>query len=137
MIGLAALALPRAFLHDLGIDVDTFGIVVLAVGPPAIWIFVAVRARVPSPVLTLVAVGTLYGLALGIVHNLTWNTVFDDGVPPLDEELAGRLGAEAGSAVVRAAMTLSSIFTGMVIGLIAGLIAAAIRHVAGTDRRDR
>ena len=53
VIGMAALALPRVLLHDLGVDVGTFGIVILAVGPPAIWVFVAIRARVPSPVLTL------------------------------------------------------------------------------------
>ncbi|WP_435769601.1 hypothetical protein [Nocardioides sp. SYSU DS0651] len=133
VVGLAALAVPRIVLHDLGTPVGPLVQALLTFGPPVVWVLVALRARVPSPVLTLVTVGTLYGCALALTHNLMWDTVFTDGDPTLGGALAGELDEDTEEALLRTAAGVSSVFTGMVLGLISGLVASGIRQV--TDRR--
>ena len=116
VIALAALAVPRVILHDLGSGVEAPLQAVLTLGPPLVWVLVSVRARVPSPVLTLVVVGTLYGCALAVTHNLMWDTAFADNDPALGGALAGELDEDAEEALLRAAAAVSSLFTGMVRG---------------------
>ncbi len=129
LVGLAMLSVPRVFAHDLGVDSGpVYGI--LTIGPLAVWILVALRARVPSPVLTLLAVGAIYGIALGIVHNILWDQVFAD-----DEPMLGDLDADTAEVPLRIAAFLSSVFTGVAVGVISGLIATGIRSVRSRTRR--
>lgn len=129
---LAALALPRAVLHDLGVDVGTAGNAVLALGPPAVWVVVALRTRVPSPVVTLVVVGALYGIGLGIGHNLMWDELFEES-PRLGGAVEGDLSPGVEEAVMRVVTFASSVLTGAVVGLVAGLVASALRRVGRSD----
>lgn len=133
MLALAALAVPRAVLHDLGTTAGPLVQALLALGPPVVWVLVAVRGRVPSPVLTLVTVGALYGCALALTHNLMWDSAFAGADPALGGALAGELDQDTEEALLRAAASVSSVFTGMVLGLISGLVATGIRQA--TDRR--
>ena len=137
VLGLAALAVPRVVLHDLGTTAGPPAQALLAVGPPVVWVLVAVRARVPSPVLTLVTVGALYGCALALTHNLLWNSAFTGDDPALGGALAGELDEDTEEVLLRTAATLSSIFTGMVLGLISGLVATAIRQLTNRGRGSR
>lgn len=126
VIGLAALAVPRVVVHDVGATVGPLAMALLTLGPPLVWVAVCVVRRVPSPVLTLVAVGTCYGVALAVLHNLMWGRLLADR---LEASLAGP-GVLAGQELfVRAAMSVSSLFTGMVVGLLAGLLATVVRRV--------
>lgn len=109
---LAALAVPRVFVHDLHVDVGPFGMAVLAIGPMVVWVYVVLRARVPSPVLTLLLVGLVYGGALGGLHLLMWDQTFDDDAPDL-----------------RGTVFVSSIATGAGVGVLCGLVAKLIRHL--------
>lgn len=132
LVGLAALAVPRVIVHDLGITVGPLIQAILALGPPAVWVLVAVRARVPSPVLTLVIVGSLYGCALAVAHNLMWDTALADRV--LGGPLAGKLDADTAEGLLRVATAVSSVFTGMVLGLITGLLAIVLRRLIDRQR---
>ena len=129
---LAALALPRVVVHDLGVDVGGFAMALLALGPPAVWVLVALRARVPSPVTTLQVIGAVYGIGLGIGHNLMWDAVFEES-PRLGGSLDGELPEGAEEALMRATTFGSSVFTGAVVGLVAGLVASALRRVGRSD----
>lgn len=128
VLGLALLSVPRIFAHDLGIDAGPVP-AILTIGPLAVWILVALRARVPSPVLTLLVVGAVYGLALGIVHNLLWDEVFGD-----DEPVLGELDADLAEVPLRVAAFVSSLFTGIAVGVSCGLVASAIRAVSARVR---
>ncbi|HET9422670.1 MAG TPA: hypothetical protein VFO49_16125 [Nocardioides sp.] len=127
---LALLAVPRIFVHDLGIDVGPAGTALLGLGPPALWVFVVLRARVPRPVLTLMVVGALYGVALGLVHNLLWHEVFADSEPTLN----GLVDDEAAEIPLRVATLFSSLFTGIMVGVISGVVAAGIRKLGRRSR---
>ncbi|WP_370617284.1 hypothetical protein [Mumia sp. Pv 4-285] len=132
IVALAALAMPRAVVHDLGVDVGAFVNAVLALAPPAVWVVVALRARVPSPVTTLVVVGAVYGIGLGIGHNLMWDSLFEDS-PGLGGSLDGDLTEGTEAVVMRSVTFASSLFTGAVVGLVAGLVAAGLRRLGRSD----
>jgi len=121
---LAALAMPRALVHDAGVSVPGPVQALLVVVPPAIWVAVAVLRRIPTPVTTLLVVGGLYGLGLAVVHNLYWSEAFGDRPPELGGNLAGQLAPGTEELVLRIAATASSLLTGLVVGLICGLVAA-------------
>ncbi|GAA1862869.1 hypothetical protein [Asanoa iriomotensis] len=125
VVALAALAMPRVFLHDAGVSVPGPVQGLLVFLPPAAWVAVAVWRRIAAPVVTLLAVGGLYGVGLAVVHNLFWSTAFGDRPPELGGNLAGRLGG-AEDVVLRVATTTSSLLTGLVVGLICGLVATAV-----------
>lgn len=74
---LAAIAAIRVPLHDLGI-VQEGSIVagLLVFVPLAIWVAVALRRRVPNPLLTLTAVGFAFAVMLAIMHQLFWGAAF-------------------------------------------------------------
>jgi hypothetical protein len=131
IVGLAALAVPRILLHDLGVDVGPLGAAVLAIGPSVVWVLVVLRARVASPVVTLLAVGAVYGVALGVVHNLMWDEVFGDDPPTLN----GVVDDDLAEIPLRIATFVSSLFTGIVVGLISGLAASGLRAVARSRAR--
>lgn len=131
LLGLAALALPRVLVHDLRIEVPSWVTVALALGPPAVWVGAVLWRRVPSPVLTLVVVGLLYGVGLGISHNLLWDSVFDGAEPALGGNLEGTLPGGLEAAVMRTGVLASSILTGSLVGLISGLVAQLLVLLRG------
>lgn len=134
LLGLAALAVPRVLVHDLQIEVAPWVTPVLALGPPAVWIAVALWRRVSSPVLTLVVIGMLYGVALGIGHNLMFESAFDGAPPTLGGNLEGNLPASVEMGVIRLGMMVSSILTGSLVGLISGLVAQLLSALRDRQR---
>ncbi|GII93594.1 hypothetical protein [Sinosporangium siamense] len=136
IVGLALLAVPRAILHDLHlIEGETFVNFLLVVVPLAVWIAVAVRARVPSPFLTLLVVGALYGVLLAGVHQVLWETGMDGASPSLGGNLAGRLSPASEGLLLRSFAVVSSLFTGVLAGAITGLIAWGGQRALGMRAR--
>ncbi|HEX6956176.1 MAG TPA: hypothetical protein VF156_14980 [Agromyces sp.] len=121
LIGLAALGVPRVILHDLGL-IEENGLVtwLLALLPIAAWIVVAVAAKVPNPFLTVLVIGTIFGVMLVVTHQLLWVPAFDGNPPALGD---GPLA----SLIPRVAAMTSGLFTGAIMGAIAGLVAWGIR----------
>lgn len=121
LIGLAALGVPRVVLHDLGL-IDESGPVtwLLALLPIAAWIVVAVAAKVPNPFLTVLLIGTIFGVMLVVTHQLLWVPAFDGAPPTVGDGPFGAL-------VPRVAAMVSGLFTGAIMGAIAGLVAWSVR----------
>lgn len=128
IVGLALISVPRIFAHDLGLDSGPIP-AVLTIGPIVIWIAAVLWARVPSPVVTLLVVGAVYGIALGIVHNLLWDEVFGDDPPGL-----GNLDADLSEVPLRIATAVSSFFTGVMVGLLSGVVATLVRNLSRKAR---
>ncbi len=125
LIGLAALALPRAVLLDLHlIEEDGALSWFLALGPVGVWVVAAVLARVPNPFLTLLAVGAVHGTMLVITHQLLWEPAFRGSPPAVGVGPAATL-------VPRIAAVPSGLFTGAMIGAIGGLLAGGLQSLTG------
>ena len=130
IVGLALLAVPRVVLHDLGlIHEGTFVNLLFVFLPPAIWVAVAVAARVPKPLLTLVIIGAWYGVFLAVGHQLLWDVAWGDTPPTLGGALSG-MSPAASAVLLRGSAMISSLITGVVAGLVAGLVAWLILRVA-------
>ncbi|MDG4787870.1 hypothetical protein O7626_18315 [Micromonospora sp. WMMD1102] len=130
LVGLAALAMPRVFVHDAGGRVGWPVQALLVFGPPLVWLAVAVLRRIPSPVITLLAVGGLYGAGVAVVHNLFWSDVFGNRPPRLGGNLADQLSPGTEELVFRLTTSASSLLTGLMVGLITGLLAVLVRRLA-------
>jgi hypothetical protein len=127
---LAALAVPRAIAHDLAVlPANGLADVALSVGPLVVWVVVAVIAS-RRPLGTLIAAGVGYGIALGLVHNLAWSTVWGEDPPRLGGALAGAWPPATEELLLRGATGLSSLGTGAMIGLLTGLVAWGLQEVA-------
>ncbi|MBA8822847.1 hypothetical protein FHX42_000176 [Saccharopolyspora lacisalsi] len=118
---LAALAVPRVVTHDLGL-VGPVVNALLVFGPLVCWVVVAVAAKVPRPVLTLVVVGAVHGVLLAIGHQVLWGHAYGGDVPQLGGNLED-LPWMAHSAITRATAFLSSVIVGTVVGVITGVVA--------------
>lgn len=129
VLGLAAIAVPRALVHDFAPDAAAVLSPLLAIVPMLAWIVVAVLWS-RRPLLSLVVAGGIYGVALAVVHNLAWSTVFAGGSPRLGGALTGALSPVAEEAIGRSAGTISSILTGVGTGLVCGLIAWGAQAIA-------
>lgn len=123
-VGLGLLAVPRAVLHDLGVDVGPLNLL-LVFGPPAAWVAYALRCRVERPLLPLVLVGLVYGVGLAASHMAFWNDLYDDP-PRLGGNLEGELSSGAEEAVMRVAVATSSLGVGAGVGALAGLVATVL-----------
>lgn len=135
VIGLALLAVPRVVLHDL--DVIHEGTVVNALFvfvPPVVWIAAVLWRRVPNPVVTLLAVGVLYGIVLALGHQMLWHLSVGQDPPRLGGNLAD-IDPAVQTVILRAAAAVSSLVTGTVVGVVTGLIAWALRALTGPARR--
>lgn len=137
LLALSLVAAPRVVLHDQGIGTDGPVAGLLAIGPMAVWIAVVVWSRARSPLLALLVVGLGYGVVLAVVHNLFWDEVFADGAPVLGGNLEGELSGGAEEALLRGAMTLSSVFTGAAVGLVCGLVATLLQALLVRRRAGR
>jgi hypothetical protein len=131
VVALALLGAPRVVLHDLGLGTHGPLAGLLAIGPFAVWIFVTLRARCPRPLVTLLAIGVLYGCILAIGHHL----FMDDITPRFGGTLEGRLSPGVEAAFLRTALTVSSIFTGAAVGLVCGLFAVMLRSASRRGTR--
>ncbi|MUL43805.1 hypothetical protein FZ103_22000 [Streptomonospora sp. PA3] len=127
VLGLAALGVPRAVAHDLDLVGPAVN-AVLVFGPVAVWIAVAVLGRVPRPLLALLAVGAVYGVLLGVVHQVLWTQGLG-GPPRLGGNLAGALDPTVEAALLRAAAFVSSVATGVLVGAVSGAIAWALARL--------
>lgn len=121
LVGLAALGVPRAILHDLHL-IDPSGPLtwLLALGPVAVWVWVAVAKRVPHPFLTVLVIGALLGAMLVVTHQLLWEQAYTGDLPAL-----GR--GPLATTIPRIAAVFSGLFTGALIGSVGGLIAWGIQ----------
>lgn len=127
IILLAAIAAIRVPLHDLGIVREgTMLAGLLVFVPPAVWLVVVLRRRVPSPFLTLTAVGLAYGVMLAAIHQLFWVAAYDGNMPSLGANLEGVLAPGAEALVFRASALFSSLATGTMVGALTGVVAWAI-----------
>jgi hypothetical protein len=133
---LALLAVPRVVLHDLDVIQEGTAVNALLVFlPPVVWVAVVLRARVPNPFLTLLAVGAWYGVFLALGHQLLWEASFGDDPPRLGGNLAGRLSPGAEEVVLRAFAAVSSLFTGVLVGAVTGLAGWGLSRLTGRVRR--
>ncbi|MFD5215359.1 hypothetical protein [Microbacterium sp. NPDC058345] len=124
LVGLAALGLPRVILHDLHIieqnDVLNW---VLALGPMAIWVAAAVVRKVPSPFITVLIIGVIFGAMLVITHQVLWDAAYQGDPPALGD-------SPAAAVIPRVAAVFSGMFTSALTGAVCGLIAWGIQSAA-------
>lgn len=126
---LAALGIPRAVAHDLGLAGPLANAVLVFV-PLAVWIGWVLWRRVP-PLPALPLVGAGYGVLLAVTHQLLWTRAFADSPPALGGSLAGRLSPASEDAILRLASVGSSILTGVLLGLVTGVLAWALARITG------
>lgn len=130
---LAAIAAIRVPLHDLGIVQEGDVLAPLLVfAPLALWVVVALRRRVPNPILALTAVGLAYGVMLAVVHQLFWGSAFGGAPPSFGGNLEGVLAPGLESLILRAASIPSSLVTGTMLGALTGAVAWAIERLRRT-----
>jgi hypothetical protein len=135
VVVLGLLAAPRVVLHDL--DVIKEGTLVnalLVFVPLLIWIAVAVR-RSTNPFVSLLAVGGVYGLCLVVIHNALWSHTWAGSPPTLGGNLEGRLPAGIEELILRGAMSLTSLFTGLAAGTVCGAVAWATARARARGAR--
>ena len=129
IVGLALLAAPRVVLHDLDIIHEGTAVNALFVFvPPVVWIMTALVARVPNPLITLLAVGLCYGVLLAVGHQILWTPSLDGSPPRLGGNLAG-LDPSVQTLLFRAFATVSSLLTGVVVGALSGFLAWCLKAV--------
>ncbi len=135
VLGLAALAVPRAIAHDLDlVPQPSMANTLLAAVPLVIWVVVAVLWS-RRPLLSLVVAGGIYGVALAVVHNISWAAVWGDTPPRLGGNLTGVLAPGMDETLLRGATTVSSLLTGLATGLICGLIAWGVQALVRANGR--
>jgi hypothetical protein len=136
LILLAALAVPRAIGHDLKLT-DEGDLInqILVFVPVAIWIAVVFWKKVPKPFLTLLVIGLIYGVMLGIVHQLAWEGFWRGNTPHIGGNLAGRLSPEVEAVLLRSATFISSVITGILTGAIIGAIVVGMQFIRRTFGR--
>ncbi len=128
MLGLASLGVPRVIAHDLHwVDSGSIANLLLVFVPPAIWIAVVLKNKSSRPFTDLLTVGILYGVLLGITHQLLWHIAF-----PSPPQLGGNLSdlSPAATAIVtRTFGFLSSLVTGAITGGAAGLVGLVLKRI--------
>ena len=134
LVGLAALAVPRVALHDLGV-VEEGSLVngLLVFVPPACWVAAVLWRRPPRPFATLVAVGAIYGVFLAVGHQLLWDAALAGRTPTLGGALAG-LDPAVQEGLLRGAAVVSSLVTGALVGVVAGAVAVLLCRVVPASR---
>lgn len=125
LIGLATLGLPRVILHDLRIiheaDLASW---ILALGPVAVWVAVAVKKRVPHPFLTVLVIGLIFAVMLTITHQLLWGFLYSDNPAILENQPIGPV-------VPRLAAIPGGLFAGVLLGSVGGLVAWGLQAALG------
>ena len=138
IVALAGLGAPRALAHDVG-PVDATVNAILVFVPLVIWLVVVLWRRVPNAFVTLLVVGLVYGLVLGVIHQVLWTHAYDGDPPALGGNLEGRLPSVVEDVVIRGFALVSSVVTGVLVGAVVGavgwLLARAVR-VPQSPRQD-
>jgi hypothetical protein len=119
ILGLALLGVPRAVAHDLDLGGPVVNALLVFV-PIAVWIGFVLAKRVPNPFLALLAVGVVYGVLLGVTHQLMWAEAFAGDSPSLGGNLAGVLPPAGEAVLLRVFAFGSSLFTGVLTGAATG-----------------
>src|SRR3712207_4796621 len=133
IILLAAIAAIRVPLHDLSIvNEGSAGAWLLVFVPLAIGVAVALRRRVPNPLLALTVVGFAYAVMLAVIHQLLWGGALGGNMPRLGDNLEGVLAPGAEAAVFRVSAFFSSLVTGTMVGAVTGAVAWAIERLRRT-----
>ena len=131
---LAALTLPRVVAHDLRlIEIDSPAYTVLAVAPLLIWLLVAILRKTQRPFFDFLVLGLVYGLFLGLTHQILWDASWAGNPPHMGGNLAGKFNPLVESLILRAFALGSSIVTGLVFGAAFGIVAFVAMKVR--DRR--
>ena len=121
LAALSLLGLPRVILHDLSvIEEGTFFNSLLVFVPVIVWIIYILRRKVKAPFLSMLLLCIIYGIILGITHQILWTQSFPEGV-----QLGGNLSelpAAVSNAIIRGFAFLSSITTGTIMGLALGAV---------------
>lgn len=121
LVALSLLGLPRVILHDLSvIEEGTFFNSLLVFIPVIVWILYILRKRVKAPFLAMLLLCIIYGMILGITHQVLWTQSFPEGV-----QLGGNLSelpVAATNTIIRGFAFLSSMTTGAVMGLVLGTV---------------
>lgn len=121
---LALLGIPRVIAHDLKwIEEGTVVNSLFVFIPPIIWIIV-VLFKTNRPFKPLFWLGLIYGILLGVTHQVLWSVVFD--VPPTLGGNLENLSPIVSTILMRFFAMLSSISTGAIIGLILGIVGVII-----------
>jgi hypothetical protein len=129
---LAALTLPRVVAHDLGlIVIDSPVYTALAVAPLLIWLSVAVFRKTQRPFFDFIVLGLVYGLLLGLTHQILWDASWGGKPPHIGGNLTGKFSPVAESLILRAFALGSSIVTGLVFGAAFGVVAVIASKVHG------
>jgi hypothetical protein len=126
---LALLAVPRVVAHDLDLVGPAVN-AVLVFAPLAIWLAVAVAARVPNPIWTLTVVGLVYGVLLAIGHQVLWTWAVDEE-PRFGGNLAD-VPEGVQTLIFRGFAVISSLVTGTLVGLAVGIVAWLINRARGS-----
>lgn len=135
VLALALIAAPRVVLHDLGIIHEgTFVNSLFVFVPPLVWIAVVLWRRVPNPFLTLLVVGSLYGVFLMLGHQILWNTAWEGNPPALGGNLS-ELSPVVQTAVMRGFAAMGSLVTGALVGAVSGLVAWGASRVIHRGQR--
>ncbi|MFS0728215.1 hypothetical protein [Paenibacillus sp. 1P07SE] len=128
MILLAIIGVPRVIAHDLGwVEPGSFVNLLLVFVPPLIWIVVVLRSRTPRPFTALLTIGLLYGVMLGLMHQLLWSQAFD--TPPTLGGNLSNLPPAAHAVITRGFAFLSSLSTGAVVGAITGIAGIVVHRL--------
>ena len=121
ILTLAAFGLVRPLLSILGAygSIERpWGPVLVTILISAIWVGVVAAGRVPSPVLTLAAVGAVYGVLAIVLQQIMW-TILLDGPPE---------GAPS-SAPILMISWIAIVVTNTIWGTLLGLLAAGVRSL--------
>lgn len=138
IVALGLLGAPRVVLHDLDILPEGWSAasLVLTVLPVVFWVVMLVARRVASPLRDGIAIGLVYGIVLGGIHQLLWHRAFEDDPPRLGGNLEGKLGEGAEEAVLRVAATFSSLGVGVALGAVAGSVSVLLLRRRTTQASD-
>jgi hypothetical protein len=137
VVGLAALGVPRVVAHDLRLVGPAVNALLVFV-PIAVWLAVVLWKRVPGPFVTLLLVGSVYGVLLGVTHQVLWTSSFGGDPPGLGGNLAGTLSPAVESLVLRVFAFGGSVLTGVGMGALVGAVGWVLSRVLwGKERGDR
>ncbi|SFO34437.1 hypothetical protein SAMN05216207_104611 [Pseudonocardia ammonioxydans] len=134
VLGLAALGVPRVVAHDLG-PVGGVTNTLLVFVPILVWLGVVVslhlvRPEIVRPFTTLLAIGSTYGVLVGVAHQLLWPWAFDTP-PRLGGNLAGAVSPTVESLLLRTFAFGSSLLTGVAVGVVVGAAGWVLVRLAG------
>jgi hypothetical protein len=125
IIFLAALAIPKVVVQDFRLaENQPYLNALLSLGPGIIWVVYLLRKKVPHTFNTMLAIGLAYGVMLGLVHQLAWNSIWGDSQIQALASIAPRFSS-----------LISSIVTGLVIGAVLGAAAIFLKFLVSESAK--